>query len=368
MVSLLKLTFKYLGSRQGRLRREKHVSVLEKEENLPRDPEWSGGPSRRALQYMCTNTMSVPLLTNVATVSGAEQETGAVIFLHGLGDTGQSWADALSTIWLPHIKYICPHALLVWPDGAESRQARGWGWRQESSREHQGFDWAWDEEWDPCQSDRPGRLFTGWSFAPLYSPQLPPPSGWHCGIELLATSASGLPPGSQWQCQGPNHPSVPWGAGPHGSWTVWGPDSWAALVRCHTCQGPVQDVPRCHAQLLSSGDGSCEGVSWEAAASCLTRVAVPNTVPLLTGDSACMAPSWIWASRAPFSPFWTHPLPTGLWGRQVKAWPGPPSWLQPPACLPQGVGCFLIPFPWRWGPPYDSIGGAVGSRRKGPSR
>ena len=39
MVSLLKLTFKYLGSRQGRLRREKRVSVLEKEENLPRGLE-----------------------------------------------------------------------------------------------------------------------------------------------------------------------------------------------------------------------------------------------------------------------------------------------------------------------------------------
>ena len=31
--------------------------------------------------------MSVPLLTNAATVSGAEQETAVVIFLHGLGDT-----------------------------------------------------------------------------------------------------------------------------------------------------------------------------------------------------------------------------------------------------------------------------------------
>ncbi|CAO2589544.1 Acyl-protein thioesterase 2, partial [Lemmus lemmus] len=63
-----------------------------------------------ALQCMCGNTMSVPLLTDAATVSGAERETAAVIFLHGLGDTGHSWADALSTIRLPHVKYICPHA------------------------------------------------------------------------------------------------------------------------------------------------------------------------------------------------------------------------------------------------------------------
>uniref|UniRef100_A0A493TZN7 palmitoyl-protein hydrolase n=1 Tax=Anas platyrhynchos platyrhynchos TaxID=8840 RepID=A0A493TZN7_ANAPP len=33
-----------------------------------------------------------------------------VIFLHGLGDTGHSWADALSSIRLPYVKYICPHA------------------------------------------------------------------------------------------------------------------------------------------------------------------------------------------------------------------------------------------------------------------
>lgn len=65
---------------------------------------------QEALQCMCGNTMSTPLLTDAATVSGAERETAAVIFLHGLGDTGHSWADALSTIRLPHVKYICPHA------------------------------------------------------------------------------------------------------------------------------------------------------------------------------------------------------------------------------------------------------------------
>ncbi|MXQ93728.1 hypothetical protein E5288_WYG016946 [Bos mutus] len=70
-------------------------------------------PSRGALQCMCGNTMSVPLLTDAATVSGAERETAAVIFLHGLGDTGHSWADALSTIRLPHVKYICPHAKVL---------------------------------------------------------------------------------------------------------------------------------------------------------------------------------------------------------------------------------------------------------------
>lgn len=54
--------------------------------------------------------MSVPLLDEAVTVSGTEKETAAVIFLHGLGDTGHGWADSLLKIQLPHVKYICPHA------------------------------------------------------------------------------------------------------------------------------------------------------------------------------------------------------------------------------------------------------------------
>ncbi|XP_035477251.1 acyl-protein thioesterase 2 [Scophthalmus maximus] len=59
---------------------------------------------------MCGNNMSVPLLTEAVTVSGLEKETAAVIFLHGLGDTGHGWADTLTAIRLPHVKFICPHA------------------------------------------------------------------------------------------------------------------------------------------------------------------------------------------------------------------------------------------------------------------
>uniref|UniRef100_A0A8C5USN5 palmitoyl-protein hydrolase n=1 Tax=Microcebus murinus TaxID=30608 RepID=A0A8C5USN5_MICMU len=60
---------------------------------------------------MCGNTMSVPLLTDAATVSGAERETAAVrIPFYPWQPPGHSWADALSTIRLPHVKYICPHA------------------------------------------------------------------------------------------------------------------------------------------------------------------------------------------------------------------------------------------------------------------
>ncbi|KAM9332278.1 acyl-protein thioesterase 1 [Pholidichthys leucotaenia] len=60
---------------------------------------------------MCGNNMSAPL--PAAIVPAARKATAAVIFLHGLGDTGQSWADAFRAIRLPHIKYICPHAPIM---------------------------------------------------------------------------------------------------------------------------------------------------------------------------------------------------------------------------------------------------------------
>ncbi|KAM9384017.1 LOW QUALITY PROTEIN: acyl-protein thioesterase 2 [Pholidichthys leucotaenia] len=59
---------------------------------------------------MCGNNMSVPLLAEAVTVPGTEKETAAVIFLHGLGESGHGWAESLSEIKLPHIKLICPHA------------------------------------------------------------------------------------------------------------------------------------------------------------------------------------------------------------------------------------------------------------------
>ncbi|XP_067303633.1 acyl-protein thioesterase 1 isoform X2 [Pseudorasbora parva] len=45
-----------------------------------------------------------------AVVPAVCKATAAVIFLHGLGDTGHGWAQALSAIRTPHVKYICPHA------------------------------------------------------------------------------------------------------------------------------------------------------------------------------------------------------------------------------------------------------------------
>ncbi|XP_064409739.1 acyl-protein thioesterase 1 isoform X1 [Latimeria chalumnae] len=56
---------------------------------------------------MCGNNMSAQL---PAIVPAARKATAAVIFLHGLGDTGHGWVETLSYIRTPHIKYICPHA------------------------------------------------------------------------------------------------------------------------------------------------------------------------------------------------------------------------------------------------------------------
>ena len=40
----------------------------------------------------------------------SRRPTAAVIFLHGLGDTGHGWEDAMRMIASPWIKYILPHA------------------------------------------------------------------------------------------------------------------------------------------------------------------------------------------------------------------------------------------------------------------
>lgn len=39
----------------------------------------------------------------------AWKDTTIVIFLHGLGDTGQGWAEATAGIRTSHIRHTCPH-------------------------------------------------------------------------------------------------------------------------------------------------------------------------------------------------------------------------------------------------------------------
>ncbi|TKS88869.1 Acyl-protein thioesterase 2 [Collichthys lucidus] len=81
---------------------------------MDEEVEEGEGEMPHLLQCMCGNNMSVPLLAEAVTVPGDEsgmgKETAVVIFLHGLGDTGHGWADTLTGIQLPHVKFICPHA------------------------------------------------------------------------------------------------------------------------------------------------------------------------------------------------------------------------------------------------------------------
>lgn len=43
-------------------------------------------------------------------IAATAKHTATVIFLHGLGDTGHGWAQALDSMKVPHVKYICPTA------------------------------------------------------------------------------------------------------------------------------------------------------------------------------------------------------------------------------------------------------------------
>jgi lysophospholipase-2 len=43
-------------------------------------------------------------------ISASAKHTSTLIFLHGLGDTGNGWASAMATIKTPNMKVICPTA------------------------------------------------------------------------------------------------------------------------------------------------------------------------------------------------------------------------------------------------------------------
>ncbi|CAG9862089.1 unnamed protein product [Phyllotreta striolata] len=43
-------------------------------------------------------------------IAATAKHTGTLIFLHGLGDTGQGWASAMAIVRPPHVKVICPTA------------------------------------------------------------------------------------------------------------------------------------------------------------------------------------------------------------------------------------------------------------------
>eukprot|EP00069_Balaena_mysticetus_P015573 bmy_22548T0 len=256
---------------------------------------------------MCGNTMSVPLLTDAATVSGAEQETAAVIFLHGLGDTGHSCADALSTIRLPYVKYTCPHAprtpatlnmkmvMPSWFDlmGLSPDAPEGEAGIKKAAESIKALIEREMKNGIPANRIVLGGFSQGGALSLLTALTCPRPLAGTVALSCwLPLPLPGLPLGSQRQCQGPDHPSVSWGPGPHGSRTVWGPDSREARVRCHTRQGPVQDLPRCQAQLLSSEMAAAKEFLEKLLPPVYLQLLAPSAVHQLVGDSPRAAASW----------------------------------------------------------------------------
>ncbi|CAG0914461.1 unnamed protein product [Notodromas monacha] len=50
------------------------------------------------------------IMSSPVVISAGAKHTATLIFMHGLGDTGHSWASVLATVRPSHVKIICPHA------------------------------------------------------------------------------------------------------------------------------------------------------------------------------------------------------------------------------------------------------------------
>jgi len=57
-----------------------------------------------------TTTSTTPLQLPSSSIPSTAKHTATLIFLHGLGDTGHSWASTLASKRPPHVKIVCPHA------------------------------------------------------------------------------------------------------------------------------------------------------------------------------------------------------------------------------------------------------------------
>jgi predicted esterase len=61
-----------------------------------------------ASRRVSTSRMTTDADKNI--VLSPEKPTAAVVFLHGLGDTGHGWSDAMAMLakGLPHVKFVLP--------------------------------------------------------------------------------------------------------------------------------------------------------------------------------------------------------------------------------------------------------------------
>ena len=57
-----------------------------------------------------TNTIPEQILTKYNSTTGGNYKTDTLIFLHGLGSTGDAWVNSLEAITEPHVKIVTPTA------------------------------------------------------------------------------------------------------------------------------------------------------------------------------------------------------------------------------------------------------------------
>lgn len=72
-------------------------------------------PTRRRFARLSMSRLSTSRMTTDADnniVLSPEKPSAAVVFLHGLGDTGHGWSDAMAMLakGLPHVKFVLPTA------------------------------------------------------------------------------------------------------------------------------------------------------------------------------------------------------------------------------------------------------------------
>uniref|UniRef100_A0A9L0TQK4 palmitoyl-protein hydrolase n=1 Tax=Equus caballus TaxID=9796 RepID=A0A9L0TQK4_HORSE len=345
--------------RRGR-RRGKSVCLCRRKRRIAGEvskPPGSGGPSRGALQCMCGNTMSVPLLTDAATVSGAERETAAVIFLHGLGDTGHSWADALSTIRLPHVKYICPHAPRIPVTLNMKMVMPSWfdlmGLSPDAPEDEAGIKKAAENikaliEHEMKNGIPANRIvlggFSQGGALSLYTALTCP----HPLAGIVALS-----------CWLPLHRAFPQAAN--------GSAKDLAILQCHGELDPMVPVRfgALTAEKLRSvvtparvqfktypGDGSREGVSREAAASCLTRVAGPQHSPSPHGGPSTCGTILDLSRSSPSPPSLTVLFPWASGAGRPRPGQAFLPGLSHQAVCRRGWAAFLSHFPGG-GPPWQ---------------